>query len=164
MDPQAPQPPLSNPPKKLLIVEDDFYIRDIYKLAAKNKGYVVYTASDGEEALSLCKVAHPDIILLDIMLPKVSGIDVLKTIKSWPEFAHIPIVMVTNVGENETYQQALQAGAADYILKVQQTPVQIVEGLTRFFPQNNPPAGAPPAGTPPSQGMPPTGTPPASQT
>jgi len=132
-----PPAPVNIPPKKLLIVEDDFYIRDVYKLAAKNKGYVVYTAADGEEALSLCKVAHPDIILLDIMLPKISGIDVLKTLKSWPEFAHIPIVVVTNVGENETYQQAIQAGAADYILKVQQTPVQIVDGLTRFFAPSN---------------------------
>ncbi len=145
MDPQTTQPAPLLPPKKLLIVEDDFYIRDIYKIAAKNKGYVVYTAADGEEALSLAKVAHPDIILLDIMLPKVSGIDILKTIKSWEGYKDVPIIMVTNVGENETYQQALQAGAADYILKVQQTPVQIIEGLEKYNHPQNP--GVPPAPT-----------------
>lgn len=132
--------PLGTPPKKLLIVEDDFYIRDIYKMAAKNKGYEVYTAADGEEALSLCKVAHPDLILLDIMLPKVSGIDVLKTIKGWEGFKDVPVVMVTNVGDSETYQNAIQAGAAGYVMKVQQAPAEIIDNLDKFNNQTPPPA------------------------
>ena|SRR5437868_1250072 len=116
-------------PKKLLIVEDDFYIRDLYKIEAKNKGYVVYEAADGEEALSITKVSKPDIILLDLMLPKITGIDVLKTIKSWDEFKDIPIVLFTNVSDQSTQDQARQAGATDYLLKVGHTPSEIIDIL-----------------------------------
>jgi DNA-binding response OmpR family regulator len=120
-------------PKKLLIVEDDFYIRDIYKIEAKNEGFVVFEASDGEEGLSIAKVAGPDIILLDLMLPKITGIDVLKTIKSWDDFKNIPIILFTNVGDPEPQKQAMDAGAAEYLLKVEHTPREIMDILKKHL-------------------------------
>src|SRR5258708_26789402 len=100
----------SGPKKKLLIVEDDFYICDIYKIEAQHKGYEVYTAGDGEEALNLARVSHPDVILLDIMLPKLNGLDVLRQIRQDGGFKDTIIVMVTNVGDPQTEQQAKDAG------------------------------------------------------
>ena len=134
MDPQAPPMPNLGP-KKVLIVEDDFYICDIYKTEAKRKGYIVYTAADGEEALSLTKVSHPDIILLDIMLPKINGIDVLRTLRTWDGFKQIPVLFITNVGDSETYQQAMQSGAQDYLVKAQNTPEQIINALAKYLQQ-----------------------------
>ena len=139
---------LGNAPKKLLIVEDDFYISDIYKTEAKRKGYIVYTAGDGEEALSLTKISRPDIILLDIMLPKVNGIDVLRTIRTWQGFSQIPVVFITNVGDSQTYQQAMQAGATDYLVKAQNTPEQIIDALQKYLQPTIPPPAGPPPTTP----------------
>ena len=126
--------PAGNPPKKLLLVEDDFYIRDIYKIEANAKGYVVYEAADGSDALNMVKIAHPDVVLLDIMLPKISGLDVLKTIKSWPEFKSIPVIMVTNVGDSQVLEQATQAGAAEYLTKYSNTPKQIMDVVEKLVP------------------------------
>jgi CheY-like chemotaxis protein len=125
-------PPAADAPKKLLLVEDDFFIRDIYKIEAKDKGFVVYEAADGADALNMAKIAHPDAILLDIMLPKVNGLDVLKTIKSWPELKNTPVIMVTNIGDSAVYQQALQAGAADYLTKYNNPPQKIMEVVIKF--------------------------------
>jgi CheY-like chemotaxis protein len=124
--------PAGPPPRKLLLVEDDFYIRDIYKVEAKDRGYVVYEAADGSDALNMAKIARPDIILLDIMLPKINGLDVLKTLKSWPEFKDTPVIIVSNVGDSQVHQKALQAGAADYLTKFNNTPQKIMECLQKY--------------------------------
>jgi CheY-like chemotaxis protein len=125
--------PAGPPPKKLLLVEDDFYIRDIYKIEAKDRGYVVYEAADGSDALNMVKIAHPDVILLDIMLPKISGLDVLKTLKSWPDFKDTPVIIVSNVGDAQIYQQAMQSGAAEYLIKFNSTPKKIIETIQKFI-------------------------------
>lgn len=118
--------------KKLLIVEDDFYICDIYKIEAQHRGYEVYTAGDGEEALNLARVSHPDVILLDIMLPKVNGMDVLKQLREDSSFAQTIIIMVTNVGDGKTEEDAKKIGADGYLLKVHYSPPQIMDELKKI--------------------------------
>lgn len=138
MDPQNPQQPPSQAapailPKKVLIVEDDFFIRDLYQIEAQKFGYLVSYAADGEEALNKIKTEHPDIILLDLMLPKIDGIEVLKTLKSDPTLSKIPVIIATNVEDPEKEKEALSLGALDYMLKVRFTPDKIIENLKKYL-------------------------------
>ena len=119
--------------KKILIVEDDFYIRDIYELQAKHEGYDVMTAADGEEALKKVRSELPDLVLLDLMLPKVDGMTVLKTIKQDPQLQKIPCVVLTNLEDSTKEQEALSLGAAAYLLKIKYTPGSAIETLKKYF-------------------------------
>lgn len=119
--------------KKILVVEDDFYIREIYQMEAEYEGYIVIAAADGQEAIEKVKLERPDLVLLDLMLPKVDGITVLKTIKSDPQLQHIPCVILTNLEDEAKKQEAKDAGAANYILKVQGTPQSVIRSLSKYF-------------------------------
>ena len=112
--------------KKVLIAEDDFFIRDLYKVEAENQGFEVSAAADGKQALEIAKSESPDIILLDLMLPQVDGITVLKTLKADDSTKDIPVVVITNVEEPEREKQALELGANAYLLKINNTPGSII--------------------------------------
>lgn len=138
-----------NPPRdKLLIAEDDFYILDLYKIEGKAKGFEVYTATDGTQALALARVSHPDVVLLDVMLPNLNGIDVLKKLRSDPVFQNLPVIMFTNVSEDQVRQEAAQAGANGFMLKAEHTPSEIVGEARRLVDQRLP------ASIPPNPGSP----------
>jgi DNA-binding response OmpR family regulator len=119
--------------KKLLIIEDDFYIRDLYALTAKSEGFTVLEAANGWEGVNQARSAHPDAILLDLMLPDLNGLDVLKTIKETPELSHVPIIIATNVADSETEKKARDMGAADYLTKITVSPVEAVEKVKAFL-------------------------------
>jgi DNA-binding response OmpR family regulator len=113
--------------KKLLIIEDDFYIRDLYALTAKSEGFVVLEAENGWEGLGQARTNVPNAILLDLMLPDLNGLDVLKTLKETPELKHIPVIIATNVADSETEKKARDLGAADYLQKINVSPVEAIE-------------------------------------
>jgi len=112
--------------KKILLVEDDFYIRGLYKMAFEKKGDQVIEAKDGEEALSIINKEKFDFIVLDLMLPGVSGLEVLKQIKASRQ---IPVYILTNVGDEVVLKRALAAGADAYFIKVNYTPRNLVEAI-----------------------------------
>jgi CheY-like chemotaxis protein len=120
--------------KKILIAEDDFFIRDIYRKVFSLGGYDVQTAVDGIDALEKTKVQSFDIILLDIMMPRMTGIDVLKAIRSLetPTKA-TPVFMITNLGQQNIIEEAFKIGMDGYIIKSQVTPQQIVDEINTFF-------------------------------
>ena len=122
-----------NKPKKLLIVEDDFFIRDLYGIEARGAGYETVIAADGEEALERAKSSNPDLILMDVMLPKMDGISALKALKADVQCANIPVVLITNLEDSSKEQEARQAGAKDYLLKIKNTPNMVVAGLGKYF-------------------------------
>lgn len=124
---------LSPTPIKILIVEDDFFIRDLYELQAKKSGFEVVTASDGEEALNKAKDEMPKLILLDLMLPKMDGITVIKTLKSDPRFLNVPCILITNLEDSTKEQEAKSAGAAAYMLKIKNTPEQVIENIKTYL-------------------------------
>lgn len=103
---------------KILLVDDDRNLVDVFQTALQNAGYTVIAAYDGKSALEKANTERPDLILLDQVLPDITGIDVLKTIKAGA-LKDTPVVMVSNFGQNELVQEALTAGATDYILKYQ---------------------------------------------
>lgn len=126
---------IKKPVKRILLVEDELFIRELYEHTLKQAGYEVVSAGDGEEALSLLNSTY-DLILLDIMLPKIHGIDVLKKIKETEQVKNIPVVLLTNLGQETIIKDAFKIGAAGYLLKMRLTPYEIADKVEEFL--NNP--------------------------
>jgi DNA-binding response OmpR family regulator len=103
---------------RVLLVEDDRFLRRACEASLKQRGFEVITASDGEEGLRLATIQpHPDVILLDLLMPKVHGIEVLRGLKANPATAHIPVLILSNSSREEDRVQALGMGAAGYHVK-----------------------------------------------
>lgn len=118
--------------KVILLVEDELFVRELYQRVLTQSGYRVITAIDGIEALDKA-MQQPDLILLDIMLPKLNGIEVLKKLKSDPNTKSIPIVLLTNLGQESVIVDAFQSGAQGYFMKMRLTPYQIIDKVERFI-------------------------------
>ena len=104
---------------KLMIVEDDIALREIYSIRMTAEGYNVVVAGDGEEALAVAVREKPDIILSDVMMPKISGFDMLDILRATPETASIKIVMMTALSSEEQRARGEALGADRYLVKSQ---------------------------------------------
>lgn len=109
---------------KILLVDDDNALRQLYAVELGKK-HTVIEASDGQQALTQIKSTRPDLILLDIMMPNLDGVATLTKLKEDPEISKIPVVMLTNFGQENLVQQAFSAGAIDYLLKYKVTPAEV---------------------------------------
>ena len=120
--------------KKVLVVEDDVFVRDIYARELKKGGYEVEIAEDGLEGLEKIKTGGYDIVLLDIMMPKMTGVDVLKNVRD-PKFpaTDIPVYLLTNLGQGSIIKQCLEIGAQGYLLKARVLPSQVLKSVNDFF-------------------------------
>ncbi len=123
---------VSNPEKKILLIEDEIYIQDLYKNILQSAGFEVITAIDGVDGLSKV-LEKPKIILLDIMLPKLNGLEVLKQLKSQPSSKNIPVILLTNLGQGEVIEQAFAMGAQGYFLKVDLKFDDLVKSINTFL-------------------------------
>ena len=103
--------------RRILVAEDDRFLRKAAEMALKRQGYIVLTAADGEEALRTARSVLPDLILLDLIMPKLNGFDVLQALKKDAPTAHIPVIILSNLGQDRDVQQAMDAGAAAYLIK-----------------------------------------------
>lgn len=112
---------------KILVAEDDKLISGSLRDALKSGNYEVEAAFDGEEALKKIREQKPDLVLLDILMPKLDGISVLWELKASPETASVPVIVLTNVGDVETISKIVEAGAVDYLLKSDQSMDDIVQ-------------------------------------
>jgi len=120
--------------RKILIAEDDFFIRDIYSEVFTLSGYEVHVAVDGADALEKLKNQQYDMVLLDIMMPKMTGIDVLRNLRTFPVPAkETPVFIITNLGQQNIIEEAFKIGMDGYIIKSQVTPQQIVNEINTFF-------------------------------
>lgn len=111
---------------KIVCAEDDKMISTSLVEGFKQGGFEVTPAYDGEEAIAKIKEVKPDIVVLDIMMPKLDGIGVVWEMKASPEIADIPVVMLTNLSDPTTISKILEAGVTDYLLKSEQSIEQIV--------------------------------------
>lgn len=143
---------------KILIVEDDISLRDVYTARLQAEGFQISTASNGEEALAVAVKERPDLIILDIMMPRISGFDVLDIIRTTPEIAHTRVVMMTALSAPEDRERGEKLGVDEYLVKSQVTLEDVVGTIKRVLgsasaagdttqPQNT----AAPAATPPAQ-------------
>lgn len=112
---------------KLLAIDDDPFIRTLVKKTFTNLGFEVLTAPDGFEGLHTIITQKPALILLDIMMPILDGLEVLKRIKETPEVSKIPIIMFTAVSERKMIVESSKLGADDYILKPFQSSILITK-------------------------------------
>jgi CheY-like chemotaxis protein len=121
---------VSDQPRRILLVEDDRFLRKAAETTLKQQGYTVITAADGEEALRVARSAPLDLVLLDVIMPKLNGFQVLDALKKDPTTAHIPVIILSNLGQDRDVQQAMEAGATAYFIKADlslQALVQRVE-------------------------------------
>lgn len=112
---------------KILLVEDDVALRDIYSARFNAESYNVFVASDGEEALAVAVKDKPDIILLDIMMPKISGFDVLDILRATPETKTTKIIVMSALSQPSDIEKGKALGADEYLVKSQVTLSEVVD-------------------------------------
>lgn len=105
--------------KKILLVEDDTALAAVYRSRLELEGFEISEVNNGEDALSAAISFHPDLILLDVMIPKISGFDVLDILRNTPETTNIRVVMLTALSQPKDKERAEQLGVDDYLVKSQ---------------------------------------------
>lgn len=118
---------------RILLAEDDRFLRKAAETMLKRGGFTVTAAADGEEALRLAREAPPDLLLLDLIMPKMQGFDVLKALKGDEATIGIPVIVLSNLGQDSDVQLARERGAHDYIIKSNIALEQLVERVRAFF-------------------------------
>ncbi len=111
---------------KILLIEDDPLILRMYQKAFEYDGYEVVTASDGEQGLARAKEVEPTLILLDVMMPKMNGLEVLEKLKTEPMLRSVPVVVLTNLSDTSDAEAMIERGAVKYIVKSNHRPAEIV--------------------------------------
>lgn len=122
--------------KKVMIVEDDEHISKVYEIKFAKDGIETSLARDGEEAVVKITAEKPDVILLDLMLPKKDGFGVLEDIKKVPELAKIPVIILSNLGQKGDQDRAIGLGANEYLVKVDYPIQEIVEKVKGYLGNN----------------------------
>ena len=118
---------------RVLFVEDDPTVAQMYKLKLELDGYQVIVASDGEEALEHAMANPPDIIFLDIRLPKMDGLAVLEKLRETENTKAVPVVILSNYSERELVERGLKLGALEYLIKSQTTPAKLAGGVESWL-------------------------------
>lgn len=116
-------------PKTILFIEDEAALQKTFREALKNKGYKIISALDGEVGLRLAETKKPDLILLDLILPKIHGFDVLKKLKENPETKDIPVIVLTVLEGINDVDKAIELGAISYLVKIQYTLKELAEKI-----------------------------------
>ena len=119
--------------KRILLIEDDSFIAQLYALKFKQTPYEFNQARDGDEGIALAKDQKPDLILLDIILPKNNGFTILENLKKDETTKDIPVILLTNLGQQENIQKGMTLGAVDYIIKAHHTPQEVVTKIEPFL-------------------------------
>lgn len=118
---------------KILIIEDDRYISKMYQLKLSLDGFDVQVADNGRIGIEKVKEFKPDIVLTDILMPELDGFEVIKMIKADDELKTTPILIMSNLGQEDHIQKGLELGALGYIVKSQYTPSKVVEKIKEIL-------------------------------
>jgi DNA-binding response OmpR family regulator len=119
--------------KKILLVEDDKFLSEMYATKLTASGFDVETAFDGQEALVKANAQKPNLILLDVVLPKMDGFEFLQLLKKEIAIADTPVIILTNLGQKEEVEKGLKLGAKDYIIKAHFTPTEVVAKVKKLL-------------------------------
>lgn len=123
--------------KKILFVEDDEGFFNLFSAALSMRGYNIVHVSDGSLAVEKAKLEKPDLILLDIILPGMSGLDILKEIKESDETKDIKVVMLTNFGTDANVAKAVELGSDDYLMKYNVVPSELPNKIAFLLGETN---------------------------
>lgn len=118
---------------KILLIEDDLSLLEMYTKKFELEGFEVITARSGEEGLEAAKSNHPNIILLDLLLPRVKGLDVLILLSKDSSTENIPVLVLTNVADSSQSKKATEYGAREFLVKAMHTPEQIVQKVKNYI-------------------------------
>ena len=118
--------------KKILIIEDEIVLAEMYKEKLEKEGFEVFLTSEIEEGIEIAKKERPDLILLDILLPRENGVSFLEKIKK-EEIKDIPIVAFSNYDDPATKKRAFELGVKEYLIKANYTPGEIVEKIKNYL-------------------------------
>lgn len=124
---------VSGKQETILLAEDDRFVSDIYKRKLSEDGYRVLHAQNGREATEFLEKEIPDLILLDIMMPVMNGIEVLESIKKEDRLKDIPVIMLTNLAEREQIEKCTSLGSNGYIVKAHFTPSEVTERVREML-------------------------------
>jgi DNA-binding response OmpR family regulator len=128
----------SNPRKvKIAIIEDDIAIAQMYRTKFEAEGYQVETAGDGAAGLQLIADFHPDVVLLDLMMPTMDGIEMLKHLRQSSDNRHTKVIVLTNMGDQETAAKVADLSVTDFIVKADLTPKQVSSRIKELLDKDN---------------------------
>jgi DNA-binding response OmpR family regulator len=115
--------------KRILLAEDDRFLRRAAEARLRQQGFEVLTATDGEEALRVARAEHPDLVLLDVVMPQLQGFDVLKALKRDAVTSRIPVIVLSNLGQERDVEQAIALGAEAYLVKAHLSLQDLVQKI-----------------------------------
>lgn len=127
---------------KVLIIEDDHFLSSILKNRLEKEGFRVLQAFDGDEGLAMARKEKPDVVLLDLIMPKVSGFEVLEGIASDPELSRIPVMIASNLGQDSDIEKAKSLGAHDYYVKVRTSIDELAQMVKNVLEKTGSPTAA----------------------
>jgi len=113
----------------ILVVEDDKFLRELIVQKLSKEGYDVSEAVDGETGIKKIREEKPELVLLDLILPGIDGFEVLKQAKEDSETAGVPVIILSNLGQQEDVEKGMKLGATDYLIKAHFTPGEIIEKI-----------------------------------
>ena len=109
---------MAEAPKSIMIIEDDRFLSSLVKTRLEKDGFTIIQAFDGEEAIQLFKQQTPNLIILDLIMPRVTGFEVLQVISITPQLAKVPVVILSNLAQDSDIENARRLGAKEYFVKV----------------------------------------------
>jgi len=119
--------------KKILLIEDEKILSEMYRDKFTEAGFEVLVAYESKEGLALAKKEKPDLIVLDILLPRENGIAFLNWLRKEPEIAEIPVIAFSNYDEPNTKKEAIKLGAKEYFIKTDYTPEEIIKEIKNYL-------------------------------
>jgi len=124
--------------QRILVVEDDRFLRKAAEAALRRQGFTVLVASDGEEGLRVARAELPDLVLLDLIMPGLQGFEVLKLLKEEAATSAIPVIILSNLGQDSDVKKAMEAGAVDYLVKANLALDTLVARVKTLFEARTP--------------------------
>ena len=119
--------------KRILLVEDDEFLAELYATKLNLEGFEVSLATDGEKCLRLAKEQEPDLVLLDIVLPKMDGFEVLRQLKLGKKTKEMPVILLTNLSQKDEVSRGLSLGANDYLIKAHFMPSEVIKKIKQVI-------------------------------
>jgi DNA-binding response OmpR family regulator len=135
-DTPSPNPAPGNPPlhpKRILMVEDDDALANVYLVRLQAEGFEVKRVSNGEDALAVAVSYRPDLVLLDVMMPRVSGFDVLDIIRNTPETANMKVIMLTALSQDSDKKRAEALGVDEYLIKSRVVITDVIDRIKKHL-------------------------------
>lgn len=127
---------MANEPKKIMIIEDDHFLSSLMKARLEKEGFGVIQAFDGEEAMQDLRTEVPALVILDLIMPKVTGFEVLQTISITPQLDKVPVIIMSNLAQDSDIEKARQLGAKEYLIKVKVSIDDLIGKIKNLVPQD----------------------------